>query len=124
MSFAKPSVSALARFMRSSWKTSRPRKSSGRTVVSTLCESVKNHYALKTMTHFPLARSAEASCSRSTTSLPLESEMLLGVPAITPFSSTGTILLGLNQVLGHGSRSSTEGQVHYTFFIPMFQMIS
>jgi hypothetical protein len=34
--FAKPSVSALARFVRSSWKTSRPRKSNGRTVVSTL----------------------------------------------------------------------------------------
>ena len=36
MSFAKPSVSALARFMRSSWKTSRPSERSGRTVVSTL----------------------------------------------------------------------------------------
>jgi hypothetical protein len=36
MFFAKPSVSALPMFERSSWKTKRPRKSKGRTVVSTL----------------------------------------------------------------------------------------
>lgn len=36
MSSAKPSVRALARFMRSSWKTRRPRKSSGRTEESIL----------------------------------------------------------------------------------------
>lgn len=36
ISVAKPAVRALAKFMRSSWKTSRPRNRSGRTVVSTL----------------------------------------------------------------------------------------
>lgn len=36
ISVAKPPVSALARFIRSSWKTSKPRKSNGRTDESTL----------------------------------------------------------------------------------------